>query len=291
MMPEAPPTPLRSALDDKEGKGNANHLKSPKLFEWEDTIPRGISINLNEAVVTGKNKYRGLRGNRYSYRGGEKAGMEKATYYYNVLAAAESIKDAGGSTPVIWDWLKDVNDKFDFDIEVPEVSTATTASTADDLYQNFTYLGRPCMIFIDNTMLSPTTMFLEEVRSVVIMDRRERWYKFVPTSFEGDLNLYEAAIFVYTNPDFKYFLTKRGVDKRHIQGFAEPKKFYSPNYRYIDVPNPDDLRRTLYWNPSLNFDEAGKAGIAFFNNSQDNVRLQISVRGRAKNGIFISTEL
>ncbi len=276
MMPAAPSAP---------------QLPTKNTFAWEDTIPRGISISLNETVVTGKNKYRGLRGNRYSYKGGEKAGMEKATYYYNVQAAAESIKDAGGSTPVVWDWIKEVNDKFDFDIETPEVSTSSTAATPDDIYHNFTYLGRRCMIFIDNTLLSPSTMFLEEVRSVVIMDRRESWHKFVPTSFEGDLSQYEAAVFVYTNPDFKYFLTKRGIDKRHIQGFAEQKKFYSPNYRYIDAPNPNDLRRTLYWNPSLNFDEAGKASVVFFNNSQDDVRLRISVRGRAKDGRFISTEL
>ncbi len=315
MMPGDPSTSLRSAQDDKNGKDFAQDdkdgkdsaqdeehsaqdgkkqstalSKGLKLFEWEDTIPRGISINLGEAIVTGKNKYHGLRGNRHSYKGGEKAGMQKATYYYNVLAEAERIKDAGGSTPTIWEWIREVNDKFDFEIDAPPFNPNSTEQARDDIYHNFTYLGKPCMIFIDNTLLDPYTMFMEEVRSVVIMDRREKWHKFIPAGYTKDLSNYDAAVFVYTNPDFKYFLTKKGVDKRHIQGFADPKNFYSPNYRYIDAANPEDFRRTLYWNPSLTFDEKGKAGIVLFNNAIDGVKLRISLRGRSEDGRFISVE-
>ncbi len=262
----------------------------PQTFTWEDTIPRGISITLGEAVVTGKNKYRGLRGNRYSYKGGEKAGMEKATYYYNVEAEAERIKDAGGSTPTILDWIRETDDRFDYEVYVPQPSMNSTAAPADDEFGNFTYNNRPCMIFIDNDDIAPTTMFLEEIRSVVIIDRLEKWRKFMPTDRMGEESKYEAAIFIYTNPDFKYFLTKRGVDKRRIQGFAEPKKYYAPNYRYVDAPNPADFRRTLYWNPSLTLDESGKGTAVFFNNAVDGVELKISVRGRTKDGRFISVE-
>ena len=53
-----------------------------------------------------------------------------------------------------------------------------------------------------------------------------------------------------------------------LPGFAYPAEFYSPDYSKQTPPEPNDYRRTLYWNPDLQLDEKGQAHVTLWNNSR-----------------------
>ena len=58
-------------------------------------------------------------------------------------------------------------------------------------------------------------------------------------------------------------------DRRYVlPGFAYPAEFYSPDYSKQTPPEPNDYRRTLYWNPDLQLDEKGQAHVTLYNNSR-----------------------
>lgn len=91
-------------------------------------------------------------------------------------------------------------------------------------------------------------------------------------------------LYVYEQPDLYRQNCKRGQDQRVLQGFAHHPQFYSPDYRRFDLPSSNDVRRTLYWNPSVKSDKEGKAHVLFFTNSRAEQWLDISVRGLSKDG-------
>jgi hypothetical protein len=60
---------------------------------------------------------------------------------------------------------------------------------------------------------------------------------------------------------------KKGVRKTWFEGYSKVEEYYKVDHSSLPE-NPDpDYRRTLYWNPSIKPDEAGKATIQFYNNS------------------------
>ncbi len=58
-----------------------------------------------------------------------------------------------------------------------------------------------------------------------------------------------------------------GVRKTHVMGFSTPRAFYNPDYKEYVLPDEQDYRRTLYWNPNVQTDQEGKALVSFYNNS------------------------
>lgn len=95
------------------------------------------------------------------------------------------------------------------------------------------------------------------------------------------------SVYIYTIPDFYRYRSKRGVDRRRIQGFTVKTNFYAPNYRTADLPSDKDIRRTLHWDPSVQTDENGQASLLFFTNSRDGQTLDVSVRGVSAEGGWI----
>ena len=77
----------------------------PDTFAWRDTIPRYVASELHEAVVTHRNRYRGFTGNRYTWNGGEEAGMRQCDIFYDITRAVERCKDAGHNPGYIMDFL------------------------------------------------------------------------------------------------------------------------------------------------------------------------------------------
>ena len=157
------------------------------------------------------------------------------------------------------------------------------------------------MIFIDNELFmqrkkgDTPIIFADEVKSVVIMKNREDWDRFSPEVYSArvgdDLSNYNPiGVFIYTRPDFKYFRSKKGVEKRSIHGYVQPKLFYSPSYHGIDQPAATDLRRTLYWNPNVQSDASGKATAVFFSNANRSQTLRISARGVTQGGGILNFE-
>ncbi|MDF1547492.1 MAG: TonB-dependent receptor plug domain-containing protein [Bacteroidales bacterium] len=92
-----------------------------------------------------------------------------------------------------------------------------------------------------------------------------------------------GVIAVYTKKGFYY---KRGEIRFKMLGYHTPKKFYSPKYDANTVNNEkEDLRKTVYWNPSIKTDKNGKAHISFY--QSDIVDdFEIIIEGMHENGKF-----
>lgn len=280
----------------------------PSLFEWTDTLPPARNVMLGAAEVVHRNRYRGLIGNRYSYKGGEKAGIRRAQAYYNVSLETERMKDGGQSVGLIWDWLAQRDDRFTYEAGVnmgdartrrffTAMGDTSSIEPAGETYA-FYYRGRPALVFLDNELFmqfrkgDDPVIYADELKSVVVMQNPSDWRRFLPSGMlgsEGELEaMSPAALFLYTRPNMFYMKTKKGVEKRVISGFAEPTRFYSPNYRGVDLPSRSDLRRTLYWNPSLRTDAQGRASAVFFSNAREGQQLRVSLRGLSPDGRIVT---
>lgn len=288
----------------------------PELFAWRDTIPHLLSSTLGEAHVIAKGKYRGFTGNRYTYNGGEHSGMKYADIYYNIEREVELMKDRGRSVGLIWDLLDELNSKFrhtsssqtvssisgdDTKSSGGETSVGLQPATTEEQGRivpdgetfDFNFGGNSAVLFVDNVYKEyADDIWADEVKSVVIMTNPNAWRRFMPSEKYAALqsrgNRPEYAVFLYSRPDYALFKTRRGTDKRIIQGYAQPKTFYQPDYRSADLPDMSDVRRTLYWNPSVSTDAAGRASAVFFGNARDGLRIRISVRGITQDGRFVS---
>lgn len=304
---------------------NASAL-SPQLFQWEDTIPRmSKNIMLGEAKVTGKGKYGGLKGDRHSYQGGEKRGKYYTDKYINVVQALEQWKDQGGGNDQLQYFLQD----YDTDFKYYPINYRTPYHTIPLKEQveglNFFYKGQPAYVFIDNKLvtidhdlyrneageqLNPdevmtmrkeigesmtilqSNYWASEIKSVVVMTERDHWWRFLndkEQQYIRALPQHHTAIFIYTRPDHYRYRGKKGVDMRVIQGFQRPTPYPAPRYN-IEEENPDDLRRTLYWAPTLTTDAQGKASCVFFNGARPDTNLAFSLRGITPQGYIINVD-
>jgi len=76
-----------------------------------------------------------------------------------------------------------------------------------------------------------------------------------------------VAIHCYFYPDSEFRKDNKGVRSTIFQGYSEPTEFFNPNYSEYVLPDKQDFRRTLYWNPNVETDSKGKASVFFYNNS------------------------
>ncbi|GAB6013473.1 hypothetical protein [Viscerimonas tarda] len=75
-----------------------------------------------------------------------------------------------------------------------------------------------------------------------------------------------------------------GIRYTKLYGYAKPKEFYHPDYSIVRLPDERDFRRTLYWNPDVKTDKAGKATISFYNNGSCK-EINISAEGLTNEGV------
>lgn len=72
-----------------------------------------------------------------------------------------------------------------------------------------------------------------------------------------------------------------------LPGFSTPDDFYQPDYSKKPLPETQDYRRTLYWNPSLQLDDSGVAEIQFYNNCRTN-QIAVSAEGMGADGTLMT---
>ncbi len=72
---------------------------------------------------------------------------------------------------------------------------------------------------------------------------------------------------------------------RHIllRGINAPVQFYQPDYSERQPQQPNDYRRTLYWNPNAVCDAEGRFTATFYNNSKE-TRISMSAAGVSNDG-------
>lgn len=99
------------------------------------------------------------------------------------------------------------------------------------------------------------------------------------------LNIDDVTMMYELIPDNGTRYTYR--DRRYIfDGFAEPEKFYSPDYSKTKLELRRDYRRTLYWNPNAKADSEGNFNATLYNNSRETM-VKTTVAGVTNDGKFI----
>lgn len=288
----------------------------PDVFEWKDTIDDWRDTLLDEAVVTGKRKYRPLQGNRYKWGGGEDKGKRTAESFYNVELELERWRDAGNDgtmnamsfiamlidgTNYASASVDAANELFQQEAlpelgapaepsttEQPESTELLTQPEEKEKSEPSLINGKVTEWVLNNGSNSPGLLMADEVQSVAIVTDKGKMTKFV-----GDRVVNEhidQVIAVYERPNAYLYKSKKGQTKRKVWGYTKRKAFYSPNYYEMKLPKKGDTRHTLFWTPQLTLDDQGKGTAVFFNNSFDGTRLRISVQGITHDGRFISFE-
>lgn len=145
---------------------------------------------------------------------------------------------------------------------------------------------------VDGTDMDQWSADAENVTSIVRTNEESGYNKF------GDINLSDILtpvdlaggnnmmMVIETQPGIDFHLSykaARGLRPTYIQGYSEPKTFYSPDYSKLDLPLDKDHRRTLYWNPDITTDINGEAEVHFYN-AQQYTLLNINAETVTSNG-------
>ncbi len=314
---EMMPTPVRRA---------PQVLSAAETFVWRDTIPRIMRQNLAEVKVVGR-KYRGFTENRFTYNGGEKTLKRHADLFYDIEAEVERKKDRGEATSGIWELLTELNPKFYFEMTgetgityslyyrnlslgtsrffwAEEVKSAAFMERRNRSLDSYHGVDTHTNFGTSETGIDYNRTAVDGIgegaADATAQAQRRADEATRPQGGFGEagsvaLHRYfspdrETGLMIFERPDYYRFKDKRGVDKRKVYGYTVPKKFYSPNYRQVDLPTDSDMRRTLYWNPSVSTDATGRATAVFFSNSRFGQRLRISARGLTPDGRFLFFE-
>lgn len=251
--------------------------KAMQLFEWKDTIKSTIHY-LPEVRIFGTpadKRFSGI----YSWNGGENALKPNADIYYNAETELERYMDSGEEVPGIWEWLFSKNNVQYNEPEYYELD-------GDKAFIRLN--GKKTYIFVNNQMYHPNKdaatlpIFLDEIKSLIISQRPE-----LLSRYYLDSNC--AIVFLYSSP-YPPINHSRGMRVVHLHGYAYPMPFEGPNYRTMDMPNPNDYRRTLYWNPDVATNAQGKAVSIFYSNARPGQSICISAQGLTPDGRFIDLE-
>ena len=106
------------------------------------------------------------------------------------------------------------------------------------------------------------SIYINETPSVICQYNPKYWLSCIEA-----LESFSCVVFIELYPEGQIPVKgAKGVRKTWLEGYSAVSEFYHPNYSEL-LPEPNDYRRTLYWNPMVTTDETGKAKINFYNNS------------------------
>lgn len=127
-------------------------------------------------------------------------------------------------------------------------------------------------------------IYTYEVESVLTVKDRELCIRAFPQLASYKKDLFYTKIFQneLMNNRLHNFT---GEHRCLVQFYSTPQLFNGPNYKDFKLPDEQDYRRTLYWNPNVQTDKQGKATIGFYNNSTCR-KFSISAEGMSSDGTF-----
>jgi hypothetical protein len=241
---------------------------SSDTLTLEKEIPADASHRshfLKEVVVTEKNKFKK-----------EDLGRRYADIVYDVVAEIDKIIDSNESyIEDVQDFLLRTNPYF----SIIGMDTAT----ATEFYR---YKGRPILYQVDNVPVANTVWYDHGSQSIKIpVSEIEK----IMISEEMLLTQDYTDIYIYTNKNGRRRNSQKGIRNTYFTGFSRAEEFYSPDYRYIPLPEEKDFRRTLYWNPEVKTDKNGITSVHFYHNAAGR-EIEIHAEGISKTGIpFVIT--
>ena len=142
-----------------------------------------------------------------------------------------------------------------------------------------------------NRMLIPTSQSVEAVINQSLSDVESMAYVSGSdaAAFQGGVqsltpgdNFPFPVLMVKTKPYVRADEVPYNITSSEPLGWQKPSKFYSPKYDTVEAKKSKvkDNRITLYWNPSVQFDENGEASIQFYTSDSDS-KFRVEVEGRS----------
>lgn len=219
-----------------------------------------------------------------------------ASLYYDCQTLSEQVADQGQPQPTFYDWLADNNNLYKGMVVV----SSDDIEMGSFIKGNATYGGRDIMWIVNNHWVGTTgrseSMFNEQIINVMGTLTPSYYSGIIPLTLDEVKTAYiwssqqspseNVVIYLYTYPEFNAKM--RGCRNTYFKGYDEVTKFKMDNYRVIS-PQPNDFRRTLYWNPSVTANSLGEATLEFFNNSTCS-EMYISAEGMTPDGHFVTTK-
>ena len=237
-------------------------LKEKASMAEEETITLSKNVKMLKNVTVAERR-RYFTNDDWTYKN-ENYGRQYATIFYDADKERDDALDRGEPIPYLWDFLSRRNSLFEYD----EKKWTTRP----------TYSGRHIDWIIDNgerrIIPSVDKLWLDEVKSIYIAPHS-------PLSTDGSVRIY-----LYLHHRFST-ASQKGLRRTYFQGFNIPSTFQMEDYSVL--PPTEDLRRTLYWNPTVKSDSLGHATVEFYNNSSC-TEMYISAEGLTPDGHFIVNE-
>lgn len=309
LLATLPPLPPATLTDDPTAADTAF------CFAWTDTIPDLLRYQLGEVKVKAKRRYKGFTGNRYTYMGGEKAGMRRGKIFINLGREVERYKDAGGDPGYIMDFLNLLDSRAETEYVAESDQPIDAAETMRNaIHAGVTYNNSPTdPESINDIPDEPTkTVLWSGQRTTILLNNDTpdipldtapaEWFRSVAITQGYQINhLHDLEpgedtghpgnlILLYEEPGAYRNRSAKGSEKRNLRGFAEPVTFKAPDYRQTDKPTDRDVRRTLGWLPSVRTDAEGHASVILYNNGTPDQHLRITLRGITERGEFVEWE-
>lgn len=109
---------------------------------------------------------------------------------------------------------------------------------------------------------------VEWIKSVYISEDGSLIRQYCDPLIKQPIERYSCVVFIETYLEKERpVVAGKGVRKTTFHGYDEPAEFYNPDYSDF-LPNEEDPRRTLYWNPMVVPDENGNVRLRIFNNGK-----------------------
>ena len=121
---------------------------------------------------------------------------------------------------------------------------------------------------------------LDEIESINVVED----YSSMQRIYKSSADLSNVVIVVIQCKK-NYQPDPNGIRNTTFSGYSYVKEFFSPQYNKYRLPKENDYRRTLYWNPDVKTDAAGKATISFFNNGSCKA-MTVSAETVTTNGVI-----
>lgn len=129
------------------------------------------------------------------------------------------------------------------------------------------YKSRPILFVVNNVVSHEFSIPLDEIvldriKLITIDERPGAACQYIQCMGLRDIDL--VVVHVYTDNNLR--TSPKGIRTTRIDGYTLVKEFYHPRYNRGPLPGETDYRRTLYWNPNVRTDSAGRAQVSFYNN-------------------------
>ena len=238
------------------------------------------AIMLGEVTVKAKKK-----GNKQK----ETEHFERRIFgFYDVSRFVDKTRDEGKDISLLENLLPQLDKNIH--VEVSDSSHGDTISGTDRIYKygsiplTFYVNGKvldenffrkdidaikSILIYEDNTLSNNEVYTIDKNFQVKRDQLKDTWSGDVVHAENGLENQKAGIVCSVQMADSwdpeKTYKTHRGIRHTMIQGYNSPSSFYSPTYNDLNSFDPTDMRRTLYWNPSVTTDDNGEAIIECYN--------------------------